>query len=193
VRSATALALVLTACGPAAPVVQHGPGPAASNPKLRLAAVMWPNGKSIIYCTRRLDDQGKPVGVAGPCRRLEAGESDATKILSWATLGRFDQAAPDAVPSNLGGRCHLEITQGQRGRALAPARIEWVTPSTRATLEAWAPAGDEAALADAFTLEASFAPEGEWMAVLRVAVGLGDGERVVEVPSARLLRVPACH
>jgi hypothetical protein len=193
VRSSVALALALAACAPAAPAVKHGPGLAASSAKLRLAAVMWPNGKSIIYCTRRLDDEAKPVGVAGPCRRLEAGETEAMKILSWATLGRFDQAAPDAVPATLGGRCHLEITQGQRARTPTPARIEWVTPSTRTTLEEWAPTGEQAALADAFTLEASFAPEGEWMAILRVAVALGDGERVIEVPAARLIKVPACQ
>jgi hypothetical protein len=173
-------------CAHTTPAVKRGPG-LAMEPKLRLAAVMWPNGHSAIYCTRRLDDYGKPVGVAGPCRRLEAGETDTVKILSWATLGRFDNTPPDAVPSSLGGRCTIEITQGKKD---APATLTWVTPSRREELDRWTL--DPNSYADAFTSEASFAPEGEWMILLHVTVGLGDGERIIEVPSVRMIKVPAC-
>ena len=73
-------------------------GPGLEVRKTRLAAVMWPTAKSIISCTRRLDDGGNTVGVAGPCHRLEAGEAQPQKVLSWATLGRFDNTPPDTAP-----------------------------------------------------------------------------------------------
>lgn len=171
--------------------MKRGPGLAVT--RTRLAAVMWPNGKSIISCTRRLDDGGNPVGVAGPCHRLEAGEAQAQKVLSWATLGRFDGAPPDAAPRATGGRCRIELEQGQRLPTPRPARAVWVTPTRRELLDEWTP-GEEAARmdTDAFTIETSLAPEGEWMAILRVAVGLGEGERVVQIASAKLVRVPSC-
>ena len=174
-----------------------GPAPsqaAIPDKKLRLAAVTWPTGTAVMYCTRRLDDFGKPVGVAGPCYRLEAGDEKPLKVLSWAALGRFETSSPDTAPSSLGGRCKIELVQGQRAPELVPARVTWVTPTRRQVLDDWMPTDDPAAIeADGFTVETSFAPEGEWMAILHVAVGLGEGERVVQVPSAKLLKVPACE
>jgi hypothetical protein len=187
------LALALVSCAhdgnkPAAP-----PPNAMTSGHARLAAVMWPVAKAIIYCTRRLDDHAQPVGVAGPCFRLEAGDPDPVKTISWVTLGRFESSAPDATPASFGGRCHLEIAQGQRLPAPTPARLTWVGPSGKRVLEEWTPNDAEAVDADAYTIEATFAPEGEWMAILHVSVGLGDGERIVRVASAKLIRVPACE
>jgi hypothetical protein len=171
--------------------------PAASAPalpaKLRLGAIMWPTSKAVIFCTRRLDDFGKPVGVAGPCYRQEVGEPSALKILSWATLGRFDPTAPDATPTALGGRCRIEIEPGHRAPNPRPATLTWVTPTRRVTLEEWNAEGLPPTIdADVFTLEASFAPEGEWLAILRVAIELGDGERVIDAAGAQIVKIPAC-
>jgi hypothetical protein len=192
-RCAAALVLALVSCA-------HDGGKPASPPPnamppghARLAAVMWPVAKAIIYCTRRIDDYARPVGVAGPCKRLEAGDPEPVSTISWATLGRFENSAPDAMPASVGGRCHLEITQGQRAPAATPALLTWVAPSGKTVLEAWTPSGADAVDTDAYTLEATFAPEGEWMAILHVAVGLGDGERIVKVPYAKMIRVPACE
>ena len=177
------LAACLAACA-------HGPAPTAPRPRpavegVRLAAVMWPTARSIIYCARRIDDAAQPTGVAGPCARLEAGEAGPTKVLSWATLGRFDRSPPTAVPQSW-ARCRLALTRAGDATTLA-----WVGPTQREVLDEWRPGADSEA--DAFSIEATFAPEGEWMAVLRVGIGLGDGERVVQIAGAKLLRVPACE
>jgi hypothetical protein len=188
------LALTLASCAHEG-IPHPAPSKHAIPPgKERLAAVMWPVAKAIIYCTRRLDDYAQPVGVAGPCWRLEAGDPEPSKTLSWSTLGRFETSPPDTTPASYGGRCHLEIEQGQRTPALKPARLTWVTPSGRKVLDDWMPTDDPDAIeADGYTIETTFAPEGEWMAILHVAVGLGDGERVVRVPHAKMIRVPACE
>jgi hypothetical protein len=192
VRSLAIVAL-LAGCGTAHFGTTQGPGAvSARSGRSRLAAVMWPTAKSVIACTRRIDDQARPVGVAGPCAKLEAGENDAVKVISWATLGRFDDSAPDSAPASMAGRCRFEIEDAQ-GRQ-KPAKLWWVTPTKRQELAAWTP-GEEKGVAesDAFTIEVSLAPEGEWLAILRVAVGLGEGERIVQVASMNLTRVPACE
>lgn len=188
-------AALLAGCGTARFGATQGPGAVSSRSgRVRLAAVMWPTGKSVIACTRRLDDQGRPVGVAGPCTKLEAGENDAVKVLSWATLGRFDDTPPDVGPASVNGRCRFEIEDAQKIPSLKAAKLWWVTPTKRQELAAWTPDAEKGvADSDAFTLEVSLAPEGEWLAILRVAVGLGEGERIVQVASMNLVRVPACE
>ena len=187
-----AIAALLGGCAhPHVVVPKHAEVPGPSS--VRLAAVMWPTRKAIITCTRRIDDQAHAVGVAGPCMRLEAGEPEPVKVVSWATLGRFDDDAPDHVPASFGGRCKLEIVPGQR-TPLRETTLTWVTPTKRVKLDDWMPSDDEAVIeADRFTIETSFAPEGEWLAILRVGVGLGDGERIVQVASAKLVATPACE
>ena len=194
-RSIVATAFVLAACGTTTLGVQRGPGLTSSTSRrVRLGAVMWPTATSIIACTRRLDEQAQPVGVAGPCAKLEAGENNATKVLSWATLGRFDGSPPDGGPPSLGGRCHFEIEDAARIPQPRSAKVWWVTPTQRRELAAWTPADEKGvAESDQFTMEVTLAPEGEWMALLRVAIGLGDGERIVQVVGMNLLRVPACE
>jgi len=190
-------ALLAMSCAHKQPAVKRGPPlvvAAIPKKRARLGAITWPTAKSAIYCTRRVDDEAQPVGVAGPCHRLEAGDPTPTKIISWATLGRFDTLLPDTTPASYGGRCHLEIEQGQRNPELRSARLIWVTPTKRVELDDWMPTDDAAAVeADGFTVEASFAPEGEWMAILHVAVGLGEGERVVQIAGAKLVKSPACE
>lgn len=191
--SALPAVLVLAGCAHHPHVVapRQAAVPGASG--VRLAAVMWPTRKAIITCTRRIDDEAHAVGVAGPCMRLEAGEPGPVKVMSWATLGRFDDDAPDRVPASFGGRCKLEITQGQSA-PLREATLTWVTPTKRVKLDDWMPSDEAAAIeADRFTIEATFAPEGEWLAILRVGVGIGEGDRIVQVASAKLIPTPACE
>jgi hypothetical protein len=194
IRALLVAALAILGFGCAKRVPPPRPVKFALSPAVRLGSVMWPNGKSIIYCTQRLDDFAHPIGVAGPCRRLEAGETTATKVLSWATLGRFERSPPNATPASLGGRCKLEIVQGQRIPALRSTTVTWVTPTRREVLDDWLPTDESASVeADAFTSEVTFAPEGEWLAILHVAIGLGDGERIIEVASGKMMKVPACE
>lgn len=193
-RRTVLLSLLLAGCRHAthANVVKTAVAPAVGE-HVRLAAVMWPTKKAVITCTRRIDDAAQPIGVPGPCKRLEAGETDPVKILSWATLGRFDDDAPDSVPKSFGGRCKLEIEPGQR-QPLREATLTWVTPTKRVKLDDWMPTDDaEAVEADQFTIESSFAPEGEWLAILHVAVGLGEGDRIIQVPGVKIVAVPACE
>jgi hypothetical protein len=66
-----------------------------------------------------------------------------------------------------------------------------VTPTGREPLEDWKPEARSAA--DAYDVEVSFSPEGKWMAVVHVAIHLGDGERIIEIPSVDIRAVPACR
>ena len=193
-KRAVLLALLSAGCRHAthANVVETAVAPPVGD-HVRLAAVMWPTKKAVIACTRRVDDAAQPIGVPGPCKRLEAGEAEPVKILSWATLGRFDDDAPDAVPKSFGGRCHLEIVAGDR-HPLHEATLTWVTPTKRVKLDDWMPTDDaEPVEADRFTIETSFAPEGSWLAILHVAIGLGEGDRIIQVPGFKIVPVPACE
>jgi hypothetical protein len=149
---------------------------------MRLAWVTWSDVNELMYCTRRLDDAGSQVGVLGPCWHQTAGEPPK-KMLSWLNIGRPDRTAPNAVPW---GRCAVELTSDTQG-----ATATLVTPTSREVLETWKP--DASVGGDRFALELSFSPEGQWMAVAHVAVHLGEGERIVEIPSVDIRTVPACR
>jgi hypothetical protein len=187
-RALVLAALAALACGCVSSRGQrvraaYAPGPA----RPRLAAVMWPTASGFIYCQRRLDDDARPIGVAGPCFRMDAGERDPHRIVSWASLGRFDGTPPNAGPWD---RCHAEL-EDARPHEHRPARAWLVTPTGRTLVEEWSP--EPELTGDVFTLELSFAPEGQWMAVEHVMVGLGEGERTVEVTGVALRPVPACR
>src|SRR5262249_35116460 len=128
------------------------------------------------------DDGGAQVGVLGPCWRLVAGEAPR-KMLSWLNAGRPDDSAPNAVPWS---RCSVELKGDVQG-----ATATLVTPTGRETLEDWKPSAEVGG--DLFGVELSFSPEGRWMALVRVAVHLGEGERIVEIPEVEIRPVPACR
>ena len=159
-----------------------------TGPVPRLAWVTWPDPNAFIFCTRRLDDNAAQVGVPGPCWRLEAGEAVARKIFEWASLGGADHSPSNASPWD---RCHFETEQGVLAPKPTPARLWLLTPTRRDLVVEWMP--DVKAQGDVFVLEPSFSPEGKWMAIVRVGVGLGEGERIVEIDSAELRLVPACR
>ena len=153
-----------------------------SGAPLRLGWVTWSDVNEILYCNRRLDDSGGQVGVLGPCWRLTAGESPR-RILSWLNAGRSDETSPNAVPWT---RCSVALSGDTQG-----ASATLLTPTSRDLIDDWKP--DASTGGDRFAVELSFSPEGKWMAVVRVAVHLGDGERIVEIPSVEIRPLPACR
>jgi hypothetical protein len=170
----------LPACHP-----HKGPAPVtttASGAPIRLGWITWSDVHEIIYCTRRLDDNGTQIGVTGPCFRQTAGEPPK-KIVSWLNAGRPDDKPPNAVPWS---RCSVELKGDTQG-ALATL----LTPTTRETLEDWKP--DASVGGDVYALELSFSPEGNWLAVVHLAVHLGEGERIIEIPHVDIRPVPACR
>jgi hypothetical protein len=153
----------------------------------RLGWVAWEDADTVVFCNRRLDDEGRTQGVLGPC--YKAGPDNvAHKMISWV-MGE----APDTTPANAAPDpdCWIEIEEGALVPKERPARLTWNTHAGRRVLDEWTP--DPKLQADRFTLEASFGPGGKYLAVLRVAIGLGDGERTVEIDGARLVPLPACR
>jgi hypothetical protein len=149
---------------------------------VRLGWITWSDVNEVIYCTRRLDDAGGQIGVLGPCWQMTAGERPK-KILSWLNAGRPDQTPPNAVPWS---RCSVELKGDTQG-----ASAILVTPTTREVLEDWKP--EPSVGGDVYGLELSFSPEGQWLAVAHLAVHLGEGERIVEIPSVDIRTIPACR
>ena len=170
------LALVLVACAPSKKNVTL---PTAPNGRaLRLGWITWSGVDELIYCTRRLDDDANQVGNLGPCWRQSAGDKPK-KMFAWLNAGRPDDSPPD---KGAWDRCLLEIKD---------TSITMVTPTERTLLDDWHPGNDVPG--DRFIDEVSFSPEGKWMAVEHVAVHLGEGERIVEIPSVEIRPVPACR
>ena len=73
-----------------------------------------------------------------------------------------------------------------------------MTPTGRDTLDDWKP--DATVGGDLFADELSFSPEGKWMAIVRLGIHLGEGERIIEIhgvadlephPRLSLARVPS--
>lgn len=179
VAAALLLASALAAC--------HAPKPRAplvtpSGAPMRLGWVTWSDVNELVYCNQRLDDGGNRVGVLGPCWHLVAGEAPK-KMLSWLNAGRRDDTPPASVPWQ---RCSVEL----KGDTQA-ASATLVTPTSRELLDDWKP--DASVGGDVYGVELSFSPEGKWMAVVHVAVHLGEGERIVEIPSVEIRPVPACR
>jgi hypothetical protein len=179
-RTACLLALALAACKPAPR--PRAPLRSSTGQLMRLGWVTWSDVNELIFCNRRLDDNGQTVGVVGPCWRQSAGEPPK-RILSWLNAGRPDETPPNAGPWD---RCSVEVQGDTRG-ALATL----LTPTGRESIEDWKP--DAKVGGDVYAVELSFSPEGRWMAVARVAIHLGEGERIIEIPSVEIRAVPACR
>jgi hypothetical protein len=187
-----ALAVALSGC---APQVANSPAPPIAatqqkgNPgrRARLGWVSWQDAESIIYCNRRVDDNGGPIGVLGPCSQLGA-DGTPHRLVSWLNSESPDRSNSDATP--LAG-CTLEQEDAQLAPQPKPARVFITGKSGRTLLDEWSP--DHARLtADAYSIEPSFGPDGKTIALLHLAVGLGEGERTIEIPSATLRPAPDC-
>lgn len=184
--------ILLAACAPSSTQRAAKAGfPARATPehkRVRLGWVTWPNADTMIYCNRRVDDQGNLVGVLGPCWRYEAGEPAPKKIMSWSNLGRPDSTPPAVGPWD---RCTLELEDARLVPTPSPARASLQSPTAKTPLDEWTP--DPKLTGDAYATEVSFSPEGKWMAVLHLSIGLGEGERTIEIADAKLAAVPACR
>jgi hypothetical protein len=149
---------------------------------MRLGWVTWSDVNEIVYCNQRLDDNGIRIGVLGPCWHQTAGEPPK-KMMSWLNAGRPDDTSPNAVPWH---RCSVDFTSAHDG-----ATATLITPTGREPIDDWKP--DATVGGDVFADELSFSPEGKWMAVLRLGIHLGEGERIIEIHSVDIKEVPACR
>jgi len=183
-------ALLVAGCATQSPHVEPRkpgrPSLTAAQPRARLGWVSWIDPDTLYACDRRVDDAGNTLGVMGPCWRIGT-DSVKHKMVSWANA-----EAPDRTPSNAGpwDRCRLVLEDARMAPPLAPARLILETPTGRTTLDEWAPPTEVEG--DAFTLEATFDPEGKRLGIVRLAIGLGEGERIVRIAGARLVDVPTC-
>jgi hypothetical protein len=175
------------------PPVENGSANANANAsaanapaRLRLGWVTWPNDDTLVYCNRRLDDAGNPVGVTGPCFRQPA-EKEPHRMVAFTNVERPDPTPPDRGPWPA---CRIELEAAQLVPAPTPARAWLVAPSGRTLLEEWTPPAD--VNGDAFQLEATFSPKKTWMALTHLAIGLGEGERSIEIAGATIRRTPPC-
>jgi hypothetical protein len=175
-----ALLALAAACAPLRGA--RAPLKSSKGQPLRLGWITWSDVNELIYCNRRLDDEGQSVGVLGPCWRQVAGEPPK-QIMSWLNAGRPDATPPTAGPWD---RCAVEAKGDSQG-----AVATLLTPTGREPIEEWKP--DAKVGGDVYAVELSFSPEGKWMAVAHLAIHLGEGERVVEIPSVDIRSVPACR
>ena len=153
--------------------------------RVRLGWVSWLDDQTLFACNRRVDDSGQSVGVMGPCARFDAEGRHG--VMSWGNTELPDRTRSDASP---GPRCKIELEDAQLLPTPKPARVFVTVGGERKLLDEWKP--DKAMSGDAFAIEPSFSPDGKTVAYVHVAIGLGEGERIVEIPDARLAPAPEC-
>jgi hypothetical protein len=113
---------------------------------------------------------------------MTAGEPPK-QMLSWLNAGRPDATPPNATPWD---RCSVELHGDTQG-----ASAIMHTPTGTEPIDEWKP--DAKTGGDVFADELSFSPEGRWMAVVHLAIHLGEGERIIEIPSVDIRTIPACR
>jgi hypothetical protein len=151
----------------------------------RLGWVVWSDPNTLVSCAHRVDDSGGIIGDPGPCKMNVAGEG--SKPVAAPAVGRMDSTSPQKTPD---ARCSIELVPAHLTPPAAPARAYWQTPSGRELIAEWNP---EAKLeADQYQLETAISPEGQWMAIIYLAIGRGEGELRVDIPRVELRAIPAC-
>ena len=123
------------------------------------------------------------------CRQVGAAEAPCTPGTAGAAQPRtvtVDRTAPDRAPG--GCRILLEDVPGDPGAPAARASL--VGREGTVLLDEWRPAATDDG--DYFAIETSFSPDGKWMGVAHVSVGIGDGDRLVRVIDAQVRRAPVC-
>jgi hypothetical protein len=130
----------------------------------RLAYVAW---------GARLD--GQPTTCPGT---IDDEAKFTAKSLACAK-GIRDTSSPDAV-----GTCSFRRDDAVLVPTVKPARLYLGDK----LLVEWTPDTD----GDQFTLEPSLSPDRKTLAVLHVAIGLGEGTRTVETAKVTLLPAPDC-
>jgi hypothetical protein len=166
--------------GPVRESARPSPSPSAQKPRphsLRLAWAAWNSDTVLFYCNRRIDDMGNQVGVIGPCHKIKQDDTPHL-LVAFTNVNRPDTSPPNAGP------CNIELEDAQLVPQKKPARALIADTA----IEEWLPEGD----GDLFVVETLPSPDGKLLGILRVAVGLGEGERSVEVVGARVIPAPAC-
>jgi hypothetical protein len=157
--------------------VSSSPSPKPRAHNARLAWAAWNSDTVLFYCNRRIDDMGNQVGVIGPCHKIK--EDDTPHLLvAFTNVNRPETSPPNAGPCNIELEDAVLVPQKKPARALIGGKV----------LEEWMPDTD----GDLFVIETLPSPDGKLLAILRVAVGLGEGERSIEVANARVIPAPAC-
>jgi hypothetical protein len=187
-RIAACIVLLATGCifqnakGPSRDAARPSPSPVgAAKPaphSQRMAWAAWNSDTVLFYCNRRLDDQGNQVGVIGPCHRIKQDDTPHL-LVAFTNVNRPDTSPPNAGPCNIELEDAQLVPQKKPARALIGERV----------LEEWMPEGD----GDVFVIETLPSPDGKLLAILHVAIGLGEGERTIEVSGARVIPAPSCH
>jgi hypothetical protein len=162
------------------------PSPSPQKPQphsLRFAWTAWNNDTTLFYCNRRLDDSGNQIGVLGPCYKVIL--DDRPRMLAAFT----NVNRPETTPPNTGPKgCTIELEDAQLYPEKKPARVWLVGKEGKQQLEEWLPDSE----GDVFVLETTLSPDGKLLGILRVAVGLGEGERAIQVAGARVIAAPSC-
>jgi hypothetical protein len=156
-------------------------------PSLRLGWLMWTSASTVVFCHRRLDDDGNPVGVTGPCFKSSVDNPNPGRIVAFVSPGKPDPAPPNVAPPG----CTIELEEAQLVPAPKPARAWLVSSTGKTLLEEWSPARE--VNGDRFVLETSLSPDGKWLALARLAVGVGEGERSIEPASIVFKPVSSCR
>lgn len=159
-----------------------------NRPTVRLGQLVWQGNTAVTICTRRIDDNANVVGVAGPCWKAEVGKREMTRIVSWIGAGPNDTRPVDTYP---GTSCRFEAQDAQLAPTEQPAKLTLITSSgTRQEIYSWPP--PPGATADAYRLEPSLSPDGKTLAIVRLQIGIGEGQRVIEPEGVELREAPSC-
>jgi len=163
------------------------PSPSPEKPQphsLRLGWAAWNSDTTLFFCNRRLDDLGNPIGVTGPCFKVKADDPNTHRLVAFTNVNQAEKTPPNASTPG----CKIELEDAQLLPQKLPARAWLVGPTSRVLLEEWLPDTE----GDLFVVETTPSPDGKLLGILRVAVGLGEGERTTEIAGARVIPAPSC-
>lgn len=186
-----ALPAVLTACVRHAPLSPRPVEPAAAvedagiHHTVRLGWSAWRADGTFAICGRRTNAFEEAGSLRG-CLAVRAPQLPAMS-LDWTKDASFvhDATPPDRAP----GSCRVLLEDIVPTPLGPPARTTLVSPRQRLKLAEWLPAATIDG--DYFTIEASFSPDGRWLALARLAIGIGE-DRTVDVVDVELQPAPPC-
>lgn len=178
---------------PLSPPPPVSPGPAVTLPDggmrhtIRLAGAGWDAASAFQACARHLDDAGTPRPPFGPCL-IVRGPGAAAEAQPAPDRAFFDDtsvstAAPDG--------CHTAFFDVPGDPGAPAARAFLVGPSASALLDSFRP--PSTVDGDQFAIETSYSPDHSRLALIHSALGLGDGDRRVDVVAVEMRAAPACR
>jgi hypothetical protein len=202
VKHGAALALALATAGcprrdapPTSPPPPLSPGPAGPTADgglhhtERLAKLGWRADGAFRACGDPPSGSGaagKP-SRPGPCLVVPRPGERAVAVPAPPPDYRDDTTPFDRAP----GGCHLRFDDAPGDPGAPAARATLVGAAAATPLDAWSP--ERTVDGDYFAIEASFSPDGKWLALVHVAVGIGEDERRVDVVGAEVRAAPGCR